>query len=388
MNRYAKEILNNLLDKYERSKSFTGDNVNQQSFTIKIADLYPKYADDSEYELINSLSETISVLVDNGFISKKEKRNGDIISVSLNRDAITDIYTYLKRTPKSSINEELTYLLNSFIDKNEILNIFCQTQLDRIKRNKKVEHFNNDISEYENILKCLAQIFEIKTETFERDFSAHVLGDSKAFEKMQNKVKSILFDYGDFLDKDIILEELNIIKNPGHVYFKGNGSITISGQAIDFSKLDGDFAVSSTLLKNIESINVTGDAILTVENLTTFNSFQDKDKFIIYLGGYHNKLRRDFIVKIYEQNPNVSYYHWGDIDAGGFYIYLHLCNKTGIKFKPYMMDIETLQAYKVCCKSLTEGDKKRLADLKNSQFCDVINYMLENNCKLEQEAIF
>ena len=148
MNRYAKEILNNLLDKYERSKSFTGDNVNQQSFTIKIADLYPKYADDSEYELINSLSETISELVDNGFISKKEKRNGDIISVSLNRDAITDIYTYLKRKSKSTLNEELTDLLNSFIDKNELLNVFCQTQLDRIKRNKKVEHFSNDINGY------------------------------------------------------------------------------------------------------------------------------------------------------------------------------------------------------------------------------------------------
>ena len=38
-------------------------------------------------------------------------------------------------------------------------------------------------------------------------------------------------------------------------------------------------------------------------------------------------------------------------------------------------------------KKLTDNDRHRLIKLKDSQFNKVISFMLENNCKLEQEAI-
>lgn len=38
-------------------------------------------------------------------------------------------------------------------------------------------------------------------------------------------------------------------------------------------------------------------------------------------------------------------------------------------------------------KKLTENNQKRLKKMLNSEFDDVIRYMLKNNCKLEQEAI-
>ena len=43
MMKYEKAILEHLLDKYERSKSFTGDNRIVQSFSVKLAKLFPKY---------------------------------------------------------------------------------------------------------------------------------------------------------------------------------------------------------------------------------------------------------------------------------------------------------------------------------------------------------
>ena len=43
MTNYEKVILNDLLDRYERSKSFTGDNKVNQQFTVKLAKLFPKY---------------------------------------------------------------------------------------------------------------------------------------------------------------------------------------------------------------------------------------------------------------------------------------------------------------------------------------------------------
>ena len=107
----------------------------------------------------------------------------------------------------------------------------------------------------------------------------------------------------------------------------------------------------------------------------------------VYLGGYHNTHRRNFIRKIYQYNPKIEYFHYGDIDAGGFYILLHLRQKTGIEFVPYNMSIDILKKYSSYTKSLTDDDRERLKNLKNTEFSETICYMLENNCKLEQEAM-
>ena len=88
-----------------------------------------------------------------------------------------------------------------------------------------------------------------------------------------------------------------------------------------------------------------------------------------------------------EINPEVSFFHFGDIDAGGFYIFEHLRQQTGVDFKPYHMDRETLLQYRRYTKKLTENDRKRLKKLVCGRFKDVIDYMLEHDCKLEQEAI-
>ena len=80
-------------------------------------------------------------------------------------------------------------------------------------------------------------------------------------------------------------------------------------------------------------------------------------------------------------------YHYGDIDAGGFYILLHLRRKTGVDFAPYHMDRLTLQSNLEKTKKLTEYDRKRLNNLLGNDFDEVIRFMLQNDCKLEQENL-
>lgn len=387
MMKYEKAILEYLLDKYERSKSFTGDNRIGQSFSVKLAKLFPRYGDEAEYELFCSLNETVSDLESKGYITSKSKKNGIIDTVTLNVKILDEIYQYISRTPKAQTNEQLIYLLDTYSDKNEVLTRFCETQKNRLSQNKKAEYFNGDITEYENLLKAVATVFDVNDETYIRDYSIKVFGDSKTFESIKSKVKRLLFQYGDFPEEDTILEDLNIVKNPGHVYIKGSGIITIKGQRLDLSELSGDIAISSALLPEISSINVTGSRIMTIENLTTFNAFHESDTFAVYLGGYHNSHRRNIIKKIYHDNPDAEYYHFGDIDAGGFHILLHLRAKTGVNFMPYRMGIPELQHFKEYTKPLTDNDKKRLRALLDSEFADTVNYMIEHNCKLEQEAI-
>lgn len=387
MTKYEKQILNVLIDKYESSKSFIGTNQVNQSFTCKVEQLFPKYKDDSEYDLFCAVNESIDVLVTEGFVITQKLKNGVVQSVTLIVDAIEKVYKYLGRAPKSDTVNDLKRLLNLYKDDNDFLHSYCNHQLDRLAENKSVEFFDDDLDVYESILKVISKITEVKCETFERDFSIQVLGDSKAFEKVRSKVISLLYEYGDFPDKDTLLADLNIVKNPGHAYFKGKGKIMVCGQEIDFSKMTGDMAISSEMLKNVDGITVLGDVVVTIENLTTFNAFKCENSFAIYLGGYHNTSRRNFIKKVYEQNSDKQYLHFGDIDAGGFYILQHLRNKTGITFVPYCMDAKTLKANLQYTKKLTENDKKRLAELADTEFRETVEFMLENNCKLEQEAM-
>ena len=92
---------------------------------------------------------------------------------------------------------------------------------------------------------------------------------------------------------------------------------------------------------------------------------------------------------LYEQNPEKEYLHFGDVDAGGFYIFEHLKMKTGIAFKSLHMDVETLVKYETKTKQLSPNDRLRINSLlaKENEYNDVLKYMLEHNCKLEQEAL-
>lgn len=384
---YEKQILNALLDKYERSKSFIGVNQVAQRFTIKPESLFPKYLDDSEFDLFRAVNDHIDNLEKQGYIEVKKQKNGVICRVALNVGKLSCIYAYVDRNPKTDTVNKLRNILLHYKDANAILSAYCVCQLKRLESNKSVEYFDNDFLAFESILKVVLEITNVENETFERDFSIKILGDSKAFGRIRSRVVSLLYEYGDFPEKETLLADLNVVKNPGHVYFKGNGTISVCGQKIDFSKMVGDIAISSVMLKSIESVEVLGSTVITIENLTTFNAFRCTNAFAIYLGGYHNTNRRNFIRKVYEQNRGKNFLHFGDIDAGGFYILEHLRNRTGIKFSPYKMDAVTLKGNLAYAKKLTGNDRKRLSQLLDSEYDDTIRFMLDNNCKLEQEAM-
>jgi len=386
MKRYELKILNQLLDKYEKSKTFRGDNKVKQKFTLRIEALFPEYKEHSNIEGFETINQAVEQLVRENIVVAKFNKAKVCSQVTLNQDSLDEAYKKVGRRSKKSTNEDIVGILEKYRDENDILNSFVERQLQRIRDNNPVHYFNN-INEFDNILLTIDEIFKIEQETYERDFSVKIFKDSKAFEKIRPKVVNLLFEYGDFPEKDQVLETLNIVKNPTHVHFKGSGYMILSGQTIDLSSFKSDIALSSLLLEDVESIRITGKAVMTIENLTSFHTANREGVFSVYLGGFHNRVRREFIKKIQEGNPEVTFYHFGDIDAGGFYILQHLKNKTGIDFKPYKMDIETLEKYRSYWKPLSENDHRRLNNLFEGEFGETVKYMLENNCKLEQEAV-
>ena len=262
MKKYKEEILARLIDKYERSKSFIGTNEVNQSFSLDLVKAFPEYADDAKVNEIGAVDQAVKELSEAGWIRTKRHKNGLLSGVTLELSALQDCYGYLKRKPKRDLNRDLSVLLSRYYDRNEITQKFCGTQLERLSSNKKAEFFNGDIKEYEKILIGLSNILSVEQETYERDFSVRVFGDSKTFEKIRGTLTAILFEYGDFSNRETVLEDLNIVKNPGHVYFKGSGVISLAGQRIDLSKVHGDLAVSSRSNPKVSSLSFSRQSVI------------------------------------------------------------------------------------------------------------------------------
>ena len=185
-----------------------------------------------------------------------------------------------------------------------------------------------------------------------------------------------------------ILEECNIFANPSYVYFKGNASITFENGNVFKVSPDIPLALSSASIGRIGSFEIADARIMTVENLTSFNRMNAADTFLIFLSGYHNSAKQSFLQKIYRQNAGKEYYHFGDIDPDGFFILENLRTKTHIDFKPYKMGIRELKKYATFVKPLEENDIIKAKSLiSKGRYAELLDYMLQHNCKLEQEII-
>lgn len=390
-------ILNALLDRYEKSKTFQGDNKVTQKISVTPEKVYPSYKDDSQYEVFAKVNDGVRDLEVRDIVSAQCLRNGVITKIILNIEQLDVAYQICGRTAKKKVHQDLQALWNQFISAitekeiSTIYQIYRQEQEERIRKNKQVSYFDGDFEEYHMLLRAIYHVLRNDSEIFIRDFSVKHFGYSKKMELMEERIRSFLYEYGDCTDRENALEEYGIVKTPTYVSVKGSGILTIGEQLIDLSKIHGDISFSSISLAEISHINILGTKVITIENLTSFHSFPMEDAFVIYLGGYHNGVKRNFLKKLYQDNPNKIYYHFGDIDAGGFYIYEHLVKRSGIRFALLSMDIATLEKYRGAWQELTLNDRKRIHALLNKEdkpyYHEVLQFMLEHNCKLEQEAI-
>ena len=131
MKKHEITILNALLDQYERSKSFVGKNVQNQSFSKRITDLFPGYDDEANFELFSRVNSQVALLEKEGLITAKRKKRGKIdteiiSSVTLVFDRLDQCYNAVGRQPKTDRNAAIQTLLNEYCDRTQILHDFCK----------------------------------------------------------------------------------------------------------------------------------------------------------------------------------------------------------------------------------------------------------------------
>lgn len=145
---------------------------------------------------------------------------------------------------------------------------------------------------------------------------------------------------------------------------------------------------------SVDRVTTFLDAQLGSENEMNIKEkpIQTKDEnfAMMYLGGFANRHQIEFLKKVISDNPNVRYYHFGDIDVGGFLIHKHLCRETAKKFELYCMGIQQLcdRRFSHCLRELTDNDMSRLEALTEEDLYNEVSiYMKEHNVKLEQEIV-
>lgn len=402
-NEVQKNVLNLLLDKYEKSKTYLGENKVAQNFCIRPEEIWKNYKSDyADTDLIYDFENQICELEKKELVFVKWKARV-IDKIESKPEKWEEYYHILQRQDKHTLQKIQIDLYESYLEKHPILREFCKEQINRLNANKKA---NYEITDAECILKLCTYILDNQKDILERELSIAVLGDSKLWEKKyRSRVCRVLRQYGDFekilmgisdtedeedkreIEK-IILEEYHVYSNPTYVYFKGNARFYFDDEQQIKVRTHIPMAFSIETLKHIKYVEVFDEKVVTVENLTSFNRAEAVNTFYIFLSGYHNSAKQKLIQNIYNMNSELAWYHFGDIDPDGFYIIENLKKGTGIPFEPIYMNISILEKYKKFTKKLTNNDRRKATNLlKNKMYHDVMEYMLNTGVKLEQEIV-
>lgn len=141
-------------------------------------------------------------------------------------------------------------------------------------------------------------------------------------------------------------------------------------------------------MKNIQKV-------LFIENKANYINYiyneQKDNELVIFHGGMYSPNKKIFFEKLYNNGSNVTnWYHWSDIDLGGFNIFVRLKNNIVHSLEPYKMNIDDFYKYKKFWKKFDDNYSKKLElklhDNNYINFYNVIKAMIKEKSKLEQEA--
>lgn len=399
MKRYDERMLGLLLDRYEKSLLSEGRN----SRTIHIAQRmtktdFPEYYDSAsiEYEEIHR---QLGELAARGLVALvwKGKKEGHILEKCvLREESVEEAYAMLCRRPKADKRRTVLQLLSRY--ENELPSFTAYIR-SRLSEGKSVRQYidEDQPKELERVLMLAAALLSNAQEQYLRSFSIRVFRDSKLAEKELHLACRILTDFErtdlpSDLETNEILEEFNIYRNPTYVFVKGDWPDSGLSQGIGIFQDD-----LPLLQEKLAAADQKPDVILTIENLTSYHRWNTgeqklgKRELVLYLAGYANHVKRHFLEELHRLFPETAFYHFGDIDCGGFRIWKNLCCATGIPIRTYGMDLATWQQYKETGRPLTAGDRKTLQAMLEDDFYaqqhPLFRRMLAENCKLEQEGI-
>ena len=197
-----KTVINKLIDKYERSKIYTGDcKVNRNIFLLP-TEVFTDYDSDfADVEKVSQFEDELRELDENGLINILYDKNFVVKKILALPEKWDMYYSLLGRvTKKQIIVEQRDYLEDVLCNSEDTIILkFCEEQLKRLHQGKKPSF---SLDELKVIVELIKTIIANKTTLLERELSILKFGDSKVFEKCyKSKICSILRKYGNYEER-------------------------------------------------------------------------------------------------------------------------------------------------------------------------------------------
>ncbi|MBE0466734.1 MAG: hypothetical protein IBX71_05860 [Candidatus Desulforudis sp.] len=414
----AVSLLHLLLDKYEHSALYKGTPRHNRRIWLPFnRRTLPRYFDDTTAVYKDDINEAARLLAERELVEIVWERfeEGNLIKkIALRPDRIADAYLFLGRRPREAKEDRVVRLAREYAGgAAPWVRDFLHLVAERAEKGESVARYL-DLDDPERavaLFKALREAGRLEEEIPRRIFSQRVLGSTKAFDAVAGTVARVAAEFDPRFretaagaGRSEVLAELGIVDNPQHIFISGGLQFSVAGRVIDVAHFHPDLGISTEMIRNMTITALPADYVITIENLAAFYSFVKSgprksgpggNVLAVYLGGYHNTLRRRFLFKIREfadQNGRqIAFFHWGDIDFGGFCVFAHLRDNCLPRLQPLFMDEATLTRYRKYCLPFNDRYAKKLRRLREDEryrvFHPVIAYMLQHRVRLEQECV-
>ena len=232
--------------------------------------------------------------------------------------------------------------------------------------------------------------FSVKTyedsKKFEREIKQHIVPVIKKFEPD-------LLDAEEISDR-AVLAQVGIIMMPEVFEFCGNVKVHFTNGTVDFSPISKGACISSESISDILSIDISEtDRIIFIENKTNYTEYclnnKTERELVVYHGGFYSPQRGDFFRRLCAET-DIPVYFWGDIDYGGFKMFVRLKNNIIHSLQPLNMDIHSYNRYKISGLKKNDDYITKLKALAENpdymMFNDVIAAIADEKITVEQES--
>ena len=427
---YVREILDQLLKKYQNRAPRREGMKSQRRVMLKPAALYRHYADNNaDISVKQEIHEAVDKLLDLGMVTADYlKFSTDIEKICLCEDKAEEIYRYLEEEygdiPQGRLrqqygqggdssgisgctgeNSERSDETSGCSDETSgrsdetsgteagslVAPYICNVRLMLEKPG-----YCPDPERIGANLKMLRFMEENREKLYVKEASMLVYGDSKWFEEHNyDEICSIArqalgMPQEEDERNDVVLARFGIYPTEQEIFIKGDWILEWKDHVVRTAGMKGGIAVLSGDIQDLVKIRVGSPRLMTVENKTSYQRMQPEGTALVYLGGFAVRYQVRFLEKVLQDNPELECLHFGDIDVGGFLIHRHLCRAVGSYFNLYRMGIRELAdpRFQLCRKKLTENDRSRMKGLmEEEEYREVLAYMDEHDVKLEQEII-
>ena len=408
---WKEQLLSKLLDQYEKSVTYVGENKVKQVFSVKPSDIFKGYNKDflppEQLFQEKEFERLIRQMESEGLIHVVPPNTGILRQICAVPERWEDYYACLNRTEKNILKKRLEEVYHRFCQ-CDLLEAYGKEKLQTLKNSrarkldeKKVEKEITEAEAIWNLVQFLKENQEKQRTTLEREMSEAVLHDSKQWEKIYRKKVCGILEHTGRYDEPLaeleeererqtaLLEEFYIYSNPAYIYLKGDARICLEdGRELRIYH-DLPMSIPFETFQKAKSIQIRDAELMTVENLTSFHRLEREHIFYLFLSGYHTRTKQALLQRIARENPGLSWHHFGDLDPDGLAIAGHLIRKTGLPFQLCAMGVQELQRFQTYAKPLEAPDRAKAEAMikQGSSYAGILRYMLEHNCKLEQEII-